>query len=587
MKRNIYFIGFAGAELSSLESALAALSALWEVTWPENTTKADHVLAAAPPDAIVINMAPQDHAGAQWLHDTAARWPKAVLFIIGEISDQSLIVNCIGGTHQFISRPVKGTELTAIVQRGLALDAWLSSDALQALAPRLRRLPSLPATYFELLKQIESPAFSTQSIGEVIARDPVVTARLLQLVNSSAFALAQKVTDPADAVSLLGIETIKAMVLCLQVFSPSDETRRSGVDPEQLWTHSFQVANVARQITASETGSPRLANDAFTAGLLHDVGRIVLAANLPQEYNRAMAAAQAQGLALTETEAAEFGVNHAQVGAYLMGRWGMPAALVEATAAHHAPSQTRAQEFSVLTAVHVANVIVHAGDAPAPGRVRPQFDAAYLETIGLADRPAAWQRLHTPPAESTPKPAPAPAGSSASEIPAPPWNWFTRAVLPAAAVILVLGAIWFWWPHSEQKVQARMANSPVTITNQLRSHSTPAPAPVEVLQVATTEPNANVPTAKTAIEAGAPLAANPTKTAPEAPPPTATNVPPANRLDAIKVQGVFFRTAQPLALINGKTLQVGDRVNGVEILAIQPGQVTLAWAGEQRVYKIK
>ncbi len=171
----------------------------------------------------------------------------------------------------------------------------MSSDQIRSLAPKLRRLPSLPSAYFEVLKQVESSSATIQSVGEVIMRDPALTARLLQMVNSAAFALAQKVTDPMDAVSLLGMETVRSLVLCLQVFSQNDTAKQSGISLDQLWDHSLSVAEMAREITRFQTHDDLLAGEAFTAGLLHDVGRIVIASNLPKEYANTVKFARAQG----------------------------------------------------------------------------------------------------------------------------------------------------------------------------------------------------------------------------------------------------------------------------------------------------
>lgn len=585
MKKRICFAGFAGEELASLQAASSTANSIWECVFAPDAAAAQAVLSQGACDALVASFSSGSHAGLDLLHEVAAQHPRALRFIVGNVGDQALLLEGIGGTHQFINRPVAPAELIATLQRGLALDAWLASDELRKLAPRLRRLPSLPSTYFELLKQLESSAFSLQSINEIIARDPAVTARLLQMVNSSAFALAQKITDPADAVALLGIETVKSLVLCLQVFSPSEDAQRAGVVPEDLWVHSFTVANFARQITASETGNVRLANDAFTAGLLHDVGRIVLAANLPAEYGAVVRAARDSGRPLHEIEAAQLGATHAQVGAYLLGLWGMPAPLVEAAAAHHTPSQTHAHEFSLLAAVHAANVFARAQEAKRDGLALPEIDAAYFAAIGLADRPALWQRLlqGEPPktsVTSSAKPAAAPA--SVTVVKETSSNWLVRYFMPATAAAVLLVFLTFWFSRGHKEAPVQLAK------NKVETKSSAPIVQPPVAPVAKTEapPAPRIPAAPVITEkAETPKAeAPPAAPAPTPPPPAMAS---ANGFDAVKVQGVFYRTARPLVLINGKTLQVGDRIQEVAIVAIEPSKVTLAWAGEQREIRVK
>ena len=438
MKKRICLVGFEGAEMVALHSTMASMGGAWDCVFVADAPAALEVLQSGPVDAVVANMHLPGQSGAELLQIANEIQPQALRYILGEVEEQAFIIETIGGAHQFVSRPVQPQELISRIQRGLALDAWLSTEPLRKLTPRLRRLPSLPSTYFELLKQVESPNTSLKTIGDVIARDPAVTVRLLQMVNSAALALEQKVTDPVDAVALLGVETVKSLVLCLQVFSHTDEAKQAGISLEELWDHSCTVANFARQITMRETGDARLANDAFTAGLLHDVGRIVIASNMPREYAAIVSEARSQSRPLHEVEEAQMGVTHAQVGAYLLGLWGMPAPLLEVAAAHHSPERSPAQEFSLLTAVHAANVFAHAKAPKSDGLPLPEISLAHFEAIGLADRPEAWRQVllgeteteatAKPQARTRPQQKQKPA--AARVAPRPPASWEHRRRLP-------------------------------------------------------------------------------------------------------------------------------------------------------------
>jgi HD-like signal output (HDOD) protein len=411
MKKTICFAGFAEGELPALREAATASNAPWECHFVADAPAALALLAKQPFDVLVANMAMPGKTGAELLREARESRPDSEAhanilgFIIGDVADQAVIINSIGGPHQFIRRPIQPARLVLNLKRGLSLDTWLATDHLRKLVPKLRRLPSLPSTYFNLLKEIESDNFTTQSIGAVISRDPVVTVRLLQMVNSAAFALAHKVTDPVDAVSLLGIETVKSLVMGLQVFSQSDAAREAGLSLEILWEHSLLVAKFAQQITLKQTGDVRLAGDAFTAGLLHDVGRIVIASNLPKEYAAIIARARENSRPLHEEEAATLQVDHAEVGAYLLGLWGLPVEIVEATGGHHAPGQTAfASEFTLLGAVHAANVFAHETGGQTDGLCLPNLDLEYFKTIQLENELAGWRECCTgekPPASAS------------------------------------------------------------------------------------------------------------------------------------------------------------------------------------------
>jgi HD-like signal output (HDOD) protein len=410
MKTTICFSGFTGDEAAALQAETGKLNPQWECWMAPDADGTLKLLKGNPCDVLVVNMPGLAASAVELLKETASVSHKLFRFIVGDVDDQSQVINSIGGSHQFIRRPVEAKDLVKNIQRGLKVDAWLSTDELRALVPRLRRLPSLPSTYFNLLKETESPSATLQGIAAIIARDPVVTARLLQMVNSAAFSLSEKVTNPTEAVGLLGVQTIKSLTLCLQVYGQKDEAREAGLSLEVLWEHSLLVAKFARTITLKQTGDDKLADEAFTVGLLHDLGRIVMATNMPREYAAAVTAAREKSSPLHEQETAQFGVNHAKVGAYLLGLWGLPAQYIEATAAHHAPGQTAfSNEFSLLSAVHAANVFAHEMGGQTDGLPQPQLDLAYYQTLQLDDQLAIWRRACT--GESTPE--------NASATPAP------------------------------------------------------------------------------------------------------------------------------------------------------------------------
>lgn len=588
MKKKICFAGFPPAELETLKPAMAAMNERWECVFLDDSAAVIDAAGATAFDAVVANMHLRGINGAELLHKVGEVHPATLRFVVGEVSDQELIITGIGGTHQFISRPFTPLELISVIQRSFGLDARLSNEQLRALAPRLRRLPSLPSTYFEVLKQVESANPSMESIGLVIARDPAVTARLLQLVNSAAFALARKVTDPVDAVCLLGIETVKSLVLCLQVFSQSDEAEMGGLSLEQLWNHSFLTAQIAREITLRHTRDSGLANDAFTAGLLHDVGRIVIASNLPKDYAAIVSAAKEKSQPLPEAETARLGVNHAQVGAYLLGLWGMPATLVEAAALHHTPSSGSSTEFSLLTAVHIANVFAHERQGNDDGIPKPQLDDAYLAALNLTDKVAALRqpaaaetsaKTETMKIAATPPPIqeapPLPFAQRSS-------GWLIKFSIPAAAAVVALAAFVLWKnvlrPEISVKIRARTPDLPVA-------------APKPQTPVAEGKP-ADKPAAK-------PADAAPTDVRTEPPPPiTAVDklnqgirlavAPPSSpNFDSLKVQGIIFGSANPSVIINGKTLFIGERINGFQVVSITESNVTVSSGSEKKIFKLK
>jgi HD-like signal output (HDOD) protein len=569
MKISVCFSGFSAAEAESLRAEAGKMDSLWEYRFEPDVAATRSSLAGQTCDALVVNMSAQAAGAVDLLRSATGLNPAPLRFIVGGVDDQSVVINNIGGSHHFIRRPFEPADLLKNIQRGLKLDTWLSTAELRALAPRLRRLPSLPATYFNLLKEIESPAATLQGIASVIARDPAATARLLQTVNSAAFSPAEKVAQPMDAVALMGVQTVKSIVLCLQVFGQDDEARAAGLVPEIIWEHSQLVAKFARQITLKQTSDAHLAEEAFTVGLLHDVGRIVMATNLSHEYAAVVTAAREKSRPLHEEETAQFGVNHAKVGAYLLGLWGLPASYIEAVAAHHAPGQTAfAQEFSILSAVHAANVFAHEMSGQTDGLALPQLDLAYYQTIKLDDQLPAWRQACTgepPPPVEKPRaiPSPTPQNNIPATSPAtlPPARKVPAWWIPAGgvAVALTLSLVWLFWPRTPSAPQLESSPAGPPSTTQL-----PAPEAAAGPSVATT------------AESPKPTEAKP------APPSS-----PANPLDSIRIQGILYRQAKPVVIINNKSLTVGDSIAGVRVVAISQSAVTLSFGDQQRTYPVK
>jgi HD-like signal output (HDOD) protein len=245
--------------------------------------------------------------------------------------------------------------------------------------------------YAELLQECQSANGSIGKVAQIISQDVAMTAKVLQLLNSAFFGFRRTVSSPLQAVQLLGLDTIKALVLWSEVFSRFNQTRMKGFSMSALWTHSIAASAIARQIAAMEHADRLVVDDAGVAGLLHDSGRLVLATNLPEQFDQAKALATDQRIPLWAAEREVFGETHAAVGAYLLALWAIPDSIVEAVAFHHAPLNADTRAFGALAAVHAANALV---DERAEQGVMPsQIDVQYLSELGLAERLDLWRQV--------------------------------------------------------------------------------------------------------------------------------------------------------------------------------------------------
>jgi HD-like signal output (HDOD) protein len=304
-----------------------------------------------------------------------------------------MMLQSVVPTHQYLSKPCDPDLLQATVARACALRDVMTNKALQSMISGLKTLPSLPNLYFEILDTMESLNGSLEKVGTIIEQDMAMTAKILQLVNSAFFGVRSQVSNPAQAAGLLGLETIKALILSVHVFEQCNLDCLRQFNLESLWQHSHETATWAKKISMDIHGEKRLADDAYMAGLLHDIGRLVLVTNLPDTYSEIYTLIQDQNLPAWEAEQHILEVTHAEVGAYLLELWGLAEPVVEAVAFHHCPLSSPALAFSPLAAVHIANALSHESrDAEAAVAIPVEYD--YLDALGLSDRIEGWHAAY-------------------------------------------------------------------------------------------------------------------------------------------------------------------------------------------------
>ncbi len=253
---------------------------------------------------------------------------------------------------------------------------------LKRLVGRVEDLPTLPRTVLRITELINDPRASAKDLSRIITDDQVLTARLLKLVNSSFYGFSQKVSTVTGAVLLLGFDAIRSLLLTTSVFDlfPSRSTR-SRREQELLWDHSLGCA-VGAKVIGGVLRHEKL-EELFVAGLLHDIGKIVVMTRLPAEFDRIAAAVNARGCPATEAEADLLGCTHADIGRQLAERWNLPAKLAGVIAWHHAPLEAGAGTLDAAV-VHLADILARALRlGSGPDDPVPLLDRAAWELLGL------------------------------------------------------------------------------------------------------------------------------------------------------------------------------------------------------------
>lgn len=399
MKKRILFVDDEPNILQGLKRSLRQQCHEWEMDFAEGGVPALALLAKQPYDAVVTDMRMPGMDGAQLLNEVKSRYPDIVRFVLSGHSDQELVMRSVGPSHQYMAKPCEPELLKASLSGAFALRKLLASDDLRAIATNMTSLPSLPSIYCAVVEELQSEDSSLVSIGKLIEKDLGMTSKVLQLVNSAYFGIGRDVGSPAEAANFLGLDILKSLVLSEGVFSQFDPAVVKALSLDTLKNRGQLVAKYARNIARSEGVDNKVADQAFLAGLLHEMGSMVLADNSPEEYLRACRLSKQENIDISSAEKKVFNTTHAEIGAYILGLWGIDDDVVTAIAYHHDPSGFPDVKFSALTAVYVASTCLAAGENSPEQTLFTDAGLSYLERIGVAERLPDWQQLCLEPEE--------------------------------------------------------------------------------------------------------------------------------------------------------------------------------------------
>ena len=393
--RKILFVDDEPNTLQGLKRMLRSQRDQWEVAFADGGEAALAMLDAAPFDVVVSDMRMPGMDGAALLACVREKHPEVIRFILSGHSDLNAALRAVHVAHQFLSKPCDPDALQAAIERVCGLKSVLADPSLCRTIGSMRELPAMPRTYLQLTKALEDADVSLDKLARIVEQDVAVTAKLLQLVNSAFFGLSREVTNVRTAVSYLGVEVLKSLVLSIGVFrSFEDADSILGFSAERFQQHAYLTAKIAGALP-----TPQHLKDAISlAALLHDVGKLVLATRMPAHFSRVLALASDQGRPIYEVEQDILGVTHAEIGAYLLGLWGLPWPVVEAVAHHHVPARVPEQGLDALAAVHIANILALECVPPSPGETalaQPALDSAYINALGIVDQLPEWRAVAT------------------------------------------------------------------------------------------------------------------------------------------------------------------------------------------------
>jgi HD-like signal output (HDOD) protein len=383
----ILFVDDEPQVLRGLKASLYTRRKDWNMHFAQGGARAIALMREMHFDVLVTDLRMPEVDGTTLLARTRADSPDTVCIVLSGYADEEQSQRLISLAHRYLSKPCEPVRLEECVERCLAIQSLIQSVELRAQLGSLGALPSMPTTFAALQRALASPKTDSSKVATIIQKDPAIAAKVLQVCNSAFFRLPRRVASIQQAVSYLGLSTVRSMVLSAELFKPG-KTLCAALDLGQLQRHALNVALVARSL-AAETA---WAEDAFLAGLLHDIGFLVLGRQRGVEMQQALEA-HATGMPLEDAERKFVGVDHGTAGAYLLGLWGLPYDIVEAVANHSVPERIARISFDVLSAVGIAHALVVAvgpEDVPVFEARTPALGDDYVRAIGCPD---SWESL--------------------------------------------------------------------------------------------------------------------------------------------------------------------------------------------------
>ncbi|GLH73641.1 two-component system response regulator [Geothrix limicola] len=334
----------------------------WEVILATTGAQALEVLDRDAVDIVIAELKLGTMEGIDLFRRVRKMQPGAVRIALGDQAASEWPEDGDGDLHRLFAKPVEAEFLIGVVESLDIEDDATNVRAVRAFVGGLRQVPSLPSLYAELVDLLHRDEAGMGEVARLIRRDLGMASQVLKLANSGHFGSNRPVVDIGQALAMLGVDSLKSLVLFRGFISSFESPSPQGLDLEQLWFHSFQVAMGVRKLAALE-GETQLTDLAFSVGLLHDIGLVVLATDPVGRYQGILQQAQSSRIPLAVLEHDTYGVDHAQIGAHLLSLWGLPPTFCRPVREHHAPPAA-GEGFPLSLALHLSDAR-HGGGAMA------------------------------------------------------------------------------------------------------------------------------------------------------------------------------------------------------------------------------
>jgi putative nucleotidyltransferase with HDIG domain len=389
-KRQIIFVDDDINILKGYQRALEPYATEWDVYFCTTGPEALTILGRQPIDAIITDMRMPGMTGIDLLEHVIQHNPSVIRMIMSGSVEEPSAFRAASLAHQLMAKPCDIQTIYSAIEDTCHLRDALSDKKLVKIITGLKSLPSVPTLYVRLLKEFEREQPTLAKVGEIISMDIAMTAKILQLVNSAFFSIPYKISNLNQALSILGLNTIKSLVLSVGVFSEYQNRSFNAFSIDELWQHSIFVGNLSRAIAVSANLSRAEQDEAQMAGILHDAGKLIQT-DIPGFYRLLSMNTKIPEIKM---EYHYLGTSHAEIGAYMLSLWGLPSPVIKAVAFHHKPIAETAFKMDAIFCVYLANHFYYEEKPSSKNTLsRAPLDMQLLEQIKTAHMVEEWRYM--------------------------------------------------------------------------------------------------------------------------------------------------------------------------------------------------
>lgn len=389
----VLFVDDEPAVLQGLGRALRRMRHRWQMHFAESGDAAMRLLATTPIDVLVTDLRLPGMDGAALLERVRREYPEVVRLVLSGHGEAGRLTHAQALAHAHLSKPSEAEDIEHCVEHCWLVHQRLHNPRLRQAAADMEHLAPPPSLFRQLTELAENEDVSATAITQLLERESATAARVLELANAPWIGHGNRANDAVTAVNILGPDRLRTLALAAALFSAHEgDTYVAGFSPPELQHHSVQIAKLATALL--DTEPQRLL--AYAAAMLHDIGLLAASAHRSGQLEASLQCARARGIALHSAEEELHGFSHADLGAFILARWGVAYPLVEVVLFHHAPRLASHRHFDALGAVHVAEQLLTSGPVgtpPTPPFYTGAIDTGYLASVGVSDRLPQWQAL--------------------------------------------------------------------------------------------------------------------------------------------------------------------------------------------------